>query len=285
MYLDLDQFKRVNDTLGHEAGDALLRAVARSLTDSVRKIDTVGRPGGDEFTILLYEINTPSDASHVAENLLEVLRRPFTIAKQQIVITTSIGIVIIPDDGTDPTALMKNADLAMYRAKEHGRNQVQFYSKEMNANASNRLKTEYELRKALENDEFELYYQPKIRLSDQQVVGVEALIRWHHPERGMVPPMEFIGVAEETGAIVDIGKWIIETACVAGKQLSDENDAPVCSAVNISSRQFRDPDLIATIRRCLRRTGLPRIPSRSTTNSTRWVNFERTDVSMKPFVS
>ncbi len=256
LYLDLDQFKRVNDTLGHEAGDVLLKAVADRLSTSVRKVDTVGRPGGDEFTILLYEINTPSDASHVAENILEVLQRPITVAGQQLVLTTSIGITIIPTDGTDAAALMKNADLAMYRAKERGRNQFQFYREDMNTNAANRLKTEYELRRALEHDEFELYYQPKVRLSDQQVVGVECLIRWHHPERGLIAPVEFIEVAEETGAIVDIGKWIIETACIAGKQLSDEDGELICMAVNISSRQFRDPDLVATIRRSLRQTGM-----------------------------
>ncbi|MDH3644458.1 MAG: EAL domain-containing protein, partial [Gammaproteobacteria bacterium] len=256
LYLDLDQFKRVNDTLGHEAGDHLLRAVAERLTNSVRAEDTVGRPGGDEFTILLYDVGTPSDASHVAEKILNVLRQPITISGQQLVVTTSIGITIVPTDGTDPAVLMKNADLAMYRAKEHGRNQFQFYSEEMNTNATNRLKTEFELRRALEDEQFELYYQPKIRLTDQQAVGVECLIRWHHPERGLIAPGEFIEVAEETGAIVDIGKWIIETACVAAKQLADENEAPICTAINISSRQFRDPDLVGSIRRSLRQTGL-----------------------------
>lgn len=256
LYLDLDQFKRINDTLGHEAGDVLLRTVAERLTQTVRKVDTVGRPGGDEFTILLYEVNTPSDASHVAEKILDVLRRPITISGQQLVVTTSIGITIVPTDGTSPTVLMKNADLAMYRAKDRGRNQYQFYSEEMNTNAARRLQTEFELRRAIEENEFELHYQPIVRLSDQQVVGVECLIRWQHPDRGLILPGEFIEVAEETGAIVDIGKWVIETACVAAKQLDDENQIPVRTSLNISSRQFHDPELVATIRRSLRQTGL-----------------------------
>jgi diguanylate cyclase (GGDEF)-like protein/PAS domain S-box-containing protein len=256
LYLDLDQFKRVNDTLGHEAGDVLLRAVAERLTASVRAEDTVGRPGGDEFTILLYDVGTPSDASHVAEKILDLLQQPITISGQQLVITTSIGITILPTDGTDPKALMKNADLAMYRAKERGRNQFQFYSEEMNTDASNRLKIEYELRRALEQDQFELYYQPKIRLADQQAVGVECLLRWHHPERGLILPGDFIQVAEETGAIVDIGKWVIEAACLAAAQLCATNQTPICTAVNVSPRQFRDPELVATVQRCLRQSGL-----------------------------
>ena len=256
LYLDLDQFKRVNDTLGHEVGDTLLKEIANRLTKCVRKEDTVGRPGGDEFTILLYDVNSPTDASIVAENILKELRRPISISGHQLVVTTSIGIVTIPDDGIDPNTLMKNADLAMYKAKERGRNTYQFYSNEMNTDAAKRLRTEYELSRALDFDEFELFYQPKVRLNDQRIVGVEALIRWQHPERGLLLPVEFIEVAEETGVIVDIGNWVIEEACKAGCILSKANGAPITVAINISPRQFQDPNLVQTVRRCLRETKL-----------------------------
>ena len=256
MYLDLDQFKRVNDTLGHEAGDQLLKEVAQRLTECVRKEDTVGRSGGDEFTILLYDITTPSDAGLVAEKILQRLREPIHISGQPLVVTTSIGVTIIPSDGNASNEVMKNADLAMYRAKERGRNNYQFYSEEMNTNASSRLRMEYEIRTALLNNEFELYYQPKVRLTDQRLVGMECLIRWDHPTRGLIGPNEFIQVAEETGAIVDIGNWVIRAACEAGRIFSELNGTPIYTAVNISPRQFRDPNLVQTIQRCLRQTKL-----------------------------
>lgn len=256
LYLDLDQFKRVNDTLGHEVGDILLQEVSTRLTACVRKEDTVARLGGDEFTVLLFDIKSPSDASLVADKILTTLRQPLHISGHQLVITTSIGITIVPQDGTDPNSLMKNADLAMYRAKDHGRNTYQFYSEEMNTNAIKRLRTEYELRKALERNEFELFYQPKVRLSDQQIVGVECLIRWEHPERGLLSPYEFIEVAEETGAIVDMGNWIIQEACQTGKALCELAGRNIQIAVNISPRQFKDPNLVSTIRRNLRESGL-----------------------------
>jgi diguanylate cyclase (GGDEF)-like protein len=256
LYLDLDQFKRVNDTLGHEMGDVLLQEVATRLSHCVRQVDTVGRPGGDEFTILLTDIKTPSDAGYVAEKILETLAKPINISGHQLVITTSIGITIIPDDGTESNALMKNADLAMYRAKEHGRNNYQYYSEEMNTNAVHRLRLEYEMRRALERQEFVLYYQPKIRLTDQQVTGVECLIRWQHPERGLLSPVEFIDVAEETGAIVDIGSWVIAEACRAGRAMVKQTGREFEIAINISPRQFKDPNLVNNIRKALRETGL-----------------------------
>ncbi|MEQ9004969.1 MAG: EAL domain-containing protein [Pseudomonadales bacterium] len=256
LYLDLDQFKRVNDTLGHESGDALLREVADRLLNCVRKEDTVGRPGGDEFTILLYDVEAPDHAGQVAEKILRELQRPISLSGHQLVVTTSIGITVIPDDGTEPAALLKNADLAMYRAKEKGRNNYQFYSEELNTNAVRRLRIEYELRRALERSEFELHFQPVVRLSDQSIIGVECLLRWNHPERGSVPPDDFIPVAEETGAIVEIGNWVIQEACAAGRLMTDQRGAPVSIAVNISPRQFRDPELVNTIRRSLRRAHL-----------------------------
>jgi diguanylate cyclase (GGDEF)-like protein/PAS domain S-box-containing protein len=256
LYLDLDQFKRVNDTLGHEMGDVLLQEVAARLTQCVRKGDTVGRPGGDEFTVLLTDIKTPSDAGYVAEKILATLAKPISLSGHQLVITTSIGITIIPEDGDEANALMKNADLAMYRAKEHGRNNYQYYSEELNTNAVHRLRTEYEVRRALERKEFVLYYQPKIRLADQRVAGVECLIRWQHPERGLLAPNEFIDVAEETGAIVEVGSWVIEEACRAGQAIIQQTGQEIEIAINISPRQFKDPNLVNNIRRSLRETGM-----------------------------
>ncbi|MEM9621748.1 MAG: EAL domain-containing protein, partial [Pseudomonadota bacterium] len=256
LFLDLDNFKRVNDTLGHQVGDHLLREVASRLQQCVRKEDTVARTGGDEFTILLTEIGTPSDAALVAQKILNHLREPFTISNHPLIVTTSIGITVVPGDGLDPNLLLRNADLAMYKAKEHGRNNYQFYSQDFNTNAVKHLRTEYELRQALDNDEFELYYQPKISIRTGKIVGVESLIRWNHPERGVLMPDEFITIAEDTGSIIDIGSWIIETACRAGRHLSDHHGRPIQVAINISPRQFRDPNLITTVRRSLRETQL-----------------------------
>jgi len=257
LYLDLDQFKRVNDTLGHDAGDALLKHVSLRLQKCVRKEDTVARPGGDEFTIILCDINSISDASRVAEKILSELRKPIAIAGQQLVVTTSIGVTMMPQDSTDAQTLMRNADMAMYKAKERGRNNYQFFLEEMNRTAKNRLQIETELREALKHDQFELYYQPKVRLTDQRFTGVECLIRWQHPTRGLLGPDEFIEIAEETGVIVDMGSWVIEQACAAARLLRSEYTNDFQVALNISPRQFRDPNLITTIRRCLREASLP----------------------------
>ena len=256
LYLDLDNFKRVNDTLGHEIGDSLLREVAGRLKQCVRKEDTVARPGGDEFTILLNEITTPSDAGMVAEKILNHLREPITISGHPLVVTTSIGITLLPGDGADPNVLTKNADLAMYKAKERGRNNYQFYSEDLNTNAVARLRTEYETRQALENKEFRLFYQPKVSLKTMQIVGVECLIRWDHPERGMLGPDQFIEVAEETGSIIDIGTWVIDEAFAAAQEINRTSESPLHIAINISPRQFRDPNLTTTIRRCIRETDM-----------------------------
>ncbi|MEM9742037.1 MAG: EAL domain-containing protein [Pseudomonadota bacterium] len=256
LFLDLDQFKRVNDTLGHEAGDALLREVGRRLTESVRNEDTVGRMGGDEFTVLLYDVQHSGDAGVVASKILKALSQPMQISGHDLIVSASVGVTIIPDDGQSTEVLMKNADLAMYRAKERGRNNYQFFSSEMNAKASRALRIEQELRMGLERAEFELYHQPKYRLTDGALVGVESLVRWQHPERGLVSPGEFIDVAEETGAIIPLGSWIIEAACEAAKVFADLSLRDFETAVNLSPRQFRDPNLVNTIRRSLRTLGL-----------------------------
>lgn len=257
LYLDLDQFKRVNDTLGHEAGDGLLREVALRLTECVRTEDTVGRPGGDEFTVLLFEVESAAAAGVVAEKILSSLQEPIVVSGHNLVVTTSIGIAVIPNDGRDTNVVMKNADLAMYRAKERGRNNYQFFSEDMNTRALLRLRTENELREGIARGEFFLHHQPKYRITDGKITGVECLVRWNHPTRGVLPPGEFIQIAEETGAIVDLGSWIIEASCQAGKAFSSVATDRFTTAVNISPRQFRDPNLISHIRRCLRSTGLP----------------------------
>jgi diguanylate cyclase (GGDEF)-like protein/PAS domain S-box-containing protein len=256
LYLDLDNFKRVNDTLGHQVGDHLLREVASRLQQCVRAEDTVGRTGGDEFTVLLAEINTPADAGTVAQKILNHLREPIDVSGHPLIITTSIGITVLPGDSSDPNVLMRNADLAMYKAKEGGRNTFQFYSDDMNTDAVKRLRTEYEIRQALDCNEFELFYQPKVSLTNKRVVGVESLIRWNHPERGVLGPDEFIAVAEETGTIIEIGTWVIEEACRACQTLSERVGRPIQVAINISPRQFRDPNLVTTMRRSLRETRL-----------------------------
>ncbi len=252
LYLDLDNFKRVNDTLGHETGDNLLKEVALRLQNCVRKEDTVGRTGGDEFTILLNEVGTPTDAGLVAQKILNHLREPIHILGHPLIVTTSIGITVIPSDGHEPNELMRNADLAMYKAKERGRNNYQFYSEDLNTNAVKRLRMEYEIREAIERQEFELYYQPKVALDCHEIVGVESLIRWNHPERGLLTPDEFIGVAEDTGSIIDLGAWVIEEACKASRAFNEISSRPIQVAINISPRQFRDPNLITTVRRSLR---------------------------------
>jgi len=256
LYLDLDQFKRVNDTLGHDCGDLLLRETAKRLLHCVRAVDTVSRTGGDEFTILLSNVESPRAVEEVARRILETLRAPVRIAGHDLVITTSIGMTLIPNDGHELNHLLKNADLAMYRAKEQGRNNYQFFSEDLNTRATRRLRMENELRQGLERGEFELHYQPKVGLPDQTIIGVECLVRWQHPELGLLSPDEFIPIAEESGVIVELGHWIIEEACMAGREFIRSFGKPLSIGVNISARQFRDPKLVQAIRDSLRRAQL-----------------------------
>ena len=249
LFLDLDQFKRINDTLGHDAGDSLLKETARRLDSSVRENDTVSRIGGDEFTILLTDIHSTNDVRVVAEKILQSLARPVLINGQDIVSTVSIGITLTPEDSVDANTLMKNADLAMYRAKELGRNNFQFFAEDMNTTILHNLKTEKELGVAIKRSQFVLMYQPKICLSTNKVTGVETLIRWQHPDRGIIPPDHFIPIAEETGQIIDIGAWVLEHSCHEIGALIREGLLPPESkvAVNLSARQFSDPKLLDTV--------------------------------------
>ncbi|MEE4301479.1 MAG: EAL domain-containing protein [Pseudomonadales bacterium] len=257
MYLDLDNFKRVNDSLGHEAGDELLRTVARRLQDSVRSEDTVGRFGGDEFTILLNEPCDSHGASAVAQKVLASLADPIMVSGHEFRVTTSIGLTLAPDDGTDPQTLLKNADLAMYRAKERGRDNYQFFSEALNERAMDRLIVENELRAALRSDEFELYFQPQVSVSSGEIIGLEALLRWRHPRRGLLAPGAFIRVAEESGLIVPLGGWSIRRACEQLAMLRQRTGADMRIAVNISARQFSDPSLPTTVANALETSGLP----------------------------
>lgn len=249
MFLDLDQFKRVNDTLGHDMGDALLKEIGNRLVRSVRENDTVSRIGGDEFTILLTDIESSHNVRVVAEKILRSLSRPFIINGHQIISTASIGITMTPEDSIDPNALMKNADLAMYRAKELGRNNFQFFSEDMNIAILHNLEVEKEINIALKRSQFFLVYQPKVRLSDNTVTGVETLVRWRHPEKGIIPPDSFIPIAEETGQIIEIGAWVLEHSCHEMGTLIREELMPVDSkiAVNLSAKQFSDPNLLQTV--------------------------------------
>ena len=257
LFIDLDRFKIVNDTLGHETGDLLLRDLAARLRDSLRAGDTLGRQGGDEFVILLEDIPDPKDISDVSQKILDTVCRPLLLQGQEYAVTASIGVSVYPDDGRGAQDLLKNADIAMYRAKEQGRNAYQFYSASMNAHSLERLALEAKLRRALERQEFLLHYQPKVDLASGRLVGVEALIRWRPAEGVMVPPGEFIPLAEETGMIGPIGEWVLRAACADARRWRAAGHAPLRMAVNLSARQFVRETLTADISDVLSRCGLP----------------------------
>jgi diguanylate cyclase (GGDEF)-like protein/PAS domain S-box-containing protein len=255
LFIDLDRFKNVNDSLGHGVGDLLLQAVAERLTGCVRETDTVARLGGDEFMVLLDELAESRDSGKVADKILARLAQPFTLGGHELFISGSIGISCYPDDGGDPQTLQKNADAAMYRAKQSGRNTYQFFSAEMNAHALESLLMANKLRLALENDELQLHYQPIIDLASGKVSALEALLRWQHPELGMVPPSRFIPLAEDSGLIIPIGDWVLKRACRQMKAWQALGIAPRRIAVNLSVRQFKQKDLAQRIATILERTG------------------------------
>ena len=256
LFIDLDRFKNINDTLGHEAGDALLQEVGKRLKDCVRQSDTVARLGGDEFVILLEDLSEPGWAATVAGKILSTIVKPFQMLGQEFRVTTSIGLSIYPEDGEDEQTLMKKADIAMYHAKEEGKNNFQFHSERMDTHSFERLALESSLRRALERDEFQVHYQPKTDLVTGQITGMEALIRWQHPDLGMVSPAQFIPIAEETGLIVPIGKWVLKTACLQNKAWQEEGLPPLSVAVNLSARQFTDENLLEDIASILEWTGM-----------------------------
>lgn len=242
LFLDLDRFKQINDTLGHEAGDQLLQEVAKRLQACLRDSDIVARLGGDEFVVLLTELEEQY-AAVVAQKILSALARPFILSDQDLRVTASIGISTYPHDGLDEQTLTKNADIAMYQAKQDGKNNFQFYSQEINANSLERLSLESGLRHALERGEFQLHYQAKRDIRSGQITGMEALLRWRHPDLGTVAPMQFIPVAEETGLIVPIGKWVLKTACLQNMAWLEHGGPRLNIAVNLTARQFFDENL------------------------------------------
>jgi len=256
LYLGLDRFKDVNDTLGHCSGDRLLQEVALRLLASVRKSDTVARLGGDEFAILLTSIKSDRDVSIVAEKILTELTEVVQIDSCEVFTTASIGVVMFPHDGSDAETLLKHVDLAIYEAKEKGRNNYQFFSEEMNRQAVDRHQLEFKLRRALERNELTLYYQPQWDMQNRRLVGLEALLRWTTEADGMIPPSRFIPVAEDTGLIRQIGEWVIKTACRQLKTWQQMGFTGLRIAVNISARQFRQPDLVSKIDKILAETGL-----------------------------
>jgi diguanylate cyclase (GGDEF)-like protein/PAS domain S-box-containing protein len=256
MFVDLDHFKSINDTLGHEAGDELLLEMARRLRANVRDDDTVARLGGDEFTIILAELRHPEDAVSVAEKLIKAVEEPLSIAGVSIEVSASIGIALFPDDGSDAESLLRNADSAMYRAKEAGRNTYQLCTDDMKRRAVERLSLETRLRRAITEGQLVLHYQPQINLATGTVIGAEALVRWNDPERGLVHPSAFIPLAEESRLILPLGEWVLHTACMQMRTWLDAGvDLPMMS-VNLSLRQFQQYDIVKAVRRVLAETGL-----------------------------
>jgi diguanylate cyclase (GGDEF)-like protein/PAS domain S-box-containing protein len=260
LFLDLDRFKIINDTLGHSTGDLLLKEVAKRLSGSVKEWDTVSRFSGDKFVILLEDIGRIEAVNQIARKILNRLSKAFNIKNQELYISASIGISIYPNDGEDPDTLINNAEVAMYRAKEKGKNNFQMYAPVMNSTAFQRLVMENSLRKAVDKNELLLHYQPQIEVKTGRIVGVEALIRWQHQEMGLVYPGQFISLAEETGLIVPIGEWVLYNACLQNKKWQEAGIEPISISVNLSVRQFKDQSLFDSIQHVINETGLnPRL--------------------------
>ncbi len=271
LYLDLDHFKEVNDSLGHPVGDALLREVSMRLRQQVRETDTVARLGGDEFAIIQSSVDLPQDATALSERLIGALSLAYELDGQHVMIGTSIGIVVVPGDGDDPDQLLKRADIALYSAKADGRGRFRFFEAQMDSLMQTRRMLEIDLRKALIAGEFELYYQPITNIKNGMVTGFEALLRWHHPERGMVPPSEFVPLAEEIGLIIPLGKWVLQQACSDAATWP----GPLKVAVNVSVVQFGSPTLVEDVVIALETSGLD--PSRLEVEITETVMLDDTD--------
>lgn len=256
LFLDLDRFKQINDTLGHDAGDDLLKEVARRLQSCLRESDMVARMGGDEFVAILPELEEENYSANVARKILAVVAEPFTLAGQEYRVTVSVGISTYPQDGEDEQTLTKHADIAMYQAKQEGKNNFQFYSDKLNANSLERLALESGLRHALESNEFELHYQAKRDSRDGHITGMEALLRWNHKDLGTVAPMKFIPVAEESGLIIPIGKWVLRTACAQNVAWQKQGLPRLSISVNLTARQFFDDNLLRDLAKILKETGM-----------------------------
>jgi len=284
LFVDLDRFKTIVDTLGHAIGDQLLRGVAGRLGACLDAGETLARFGGDEFAILLPQINRADKAVKLAQKMLEALKPAFQFTAQELHITTSLGIALYPYDGEDADTLLKNADTALYRAKEQGRNNYQLYSPAMNARAFERLALENALRRAMERQEFLLHYQPQMELSSGKVVAMEALVRWQHADLGVVYPAEFISLAEETGLIGALGEWVLRTACTQNVAWQKAGLPPLRVAVNLSGRQFQQQNLVDVLARILKDTLMdPRLLELEITESIAMQNADYTNVMLKEF--
>lgn len=271
MFLDLDSFKNVNDTLGHSIGDRILQNFASRLNACVREGDTIARWGGDEFTVLLPRIRSTEDTIKLAQRIFEALKKPFEIDKHQLSIKTSIGIAVYPQDGQDAETLLKNGDAALYRTKDQGRNHYQFYNPTMTSEASLLMKLETLLHQALERREFSLYYQPQVQLATGELMGMEALLRWQHPELGSVSPNKFIPLAEKTDLMIHIGKWVIKTACEQNLAWQRAGLPPIPISVNLCAREFKQPNLAEVVARIVDETGL----------DPQWLELEITEVTLR----
>lgn len=282
LYLDLDGFKHINDSLGHPIGDKLLQSVARRLVECARSSDTVSRQGGDEFVVLLSEVERPEDAVLAASRMLKAVAEAHSIDEHDLHVTTSIGVSIFPEDGADAQTLIQNADTAMYQAKENGRQSYQYFKPEMNARAVERQSIEESLRRALQRDEMSLHYQPKINFKTGAITGAEALLRWTHPTRGMVSPTTFIPVAEDCGLIVPIGKWVLRQACTQAQAWVAAGLPPASIAVNVSARQLRDGGFLDGLFAILGQTGLdPRLLELELTESVLMTHAESAAAILK----
>ena len=257
LFIDLDRFKAINDALGHQAGDALLQEIAQRLSRCTRAGDVVARLSGDEFVVLMQEVEDTHEASACARKIITEVMKPLTLQAQECRVTASIGIALFPENGDDEQTLLKHADTAMYQAKEEGKNNFQFYSPNTNSHTLQRMVLENHLRSALENNELQLQYQAKLDLHNNSISGVEALLRWNNPEIGVVSPAQFIPIAEETGLIVPIGRWVLKAACMQNMAWQAQGLPPVCMAVNLSPRQFLNQDLLAHINEALNESGMP----------------------------
>ncbi|HXW68428.1 MAG TPA: EAL domain-containing protein, partial [Dissulfurispiraceae bacterium] len=281
LFLDLDRFKNINDMLGHDIGDQLLKEVAERLKKSIRSSDTVSRIGGDEFNILLSEITSVDDAAVIARKILAAFQKSCTIAGHELHVTASIGISIYPDDSEDPGKLLKYADTAMYHAKEHGRNIYQFYNAAINISSSKRMQMENSLRQALERGELIVHYQPRVDIKTKDIVGAEALVRWKHPEMGLLDAAQFIPLAEETGFVASIDEWVLRNVCEQVKVWQDAGLSASVS-VNLSARQLQSPQLVARVSRIFNETGVsPEALHFEITESIAMHNIERTAERLK----
>ena len=256
MLVDIDDFKLVNDSFGHDAGDKLIKAVGHLISKSLRRADTIARLGGDEFAVIIEGIDSPDDAISIADNLTTILEHNVRLDDQETYTSASIGIAVYPEDGKDPRTLLKNADTAMYRAKENGRHCFQFYKPEMSVTAMERLDLENSLKSAFEKDEFLLHYQPVIDIHKNEIVGVEALLRWQHPDKGMIQPADFVSIIEDCGLIVPVGEWLVNSVC---KQLKHWHEAGLKDqnvSINLAPRQFKEQDLVALFTQAMSEYGV-----------------------------